>query len=126
MATTIEYGTYIIDLCTAMLEHSRGLKKPQGHRIVLIRRQTVKFLTDYMQHESSSLPDLLTYLTHEATPPLESVRTMCEDILEGRCGQVQPNYREAIVEIQDCCHAIYDDVDDMRANLDRLMSDLGI
>ena len=126
MATTIEYGTYIIDLCTAMLEHPRGLNKPQGQRIVGIRRETVNFLTDYMQHESSSLPDLLSYLTHGATPQLESVRQMCEEILDGRCGRVQPNYRDAVVEIQDCCYAIYDDVEDMRFNLDQLMGNLGI
>lgn len=126
MATTIEYGTYIIDLCTAMLEHPGGLTKPQGQRIVMIRKQSVNFLTEYMQHESSSLPDLLYYLANAAPPPLEAIHTMCEQILTGKCGRVQPNYREAIVEIQECCHAMYDDVEDMRINLDQLLGDLGI
>ncbi|MEM9950735.1 MAG: hypothetical protein AAF846_03990 [Chloroflexota bacterium] len=126
MATTIEYGTYIIDLCTAMLEHPRGLTKAQGQRIAQIRQQTVNFLTDYMQHESSALPDLLEYLTHHATPPLETMHHLCEMILDGRCGAIQSNYGEAVAEIQECCHVMYDDIDDMRVNLDQLMSTLGM
>lgn len=126
MATTVEYGTYIIDLCTAMLENPGGLTRDQGKRIFIIRKQTVQFLTEYLQHESNSLPQLLYYLTNQATPPLEVAMKSCEMLIVGRLGKVHENYYEAIIEILDCCHAIVEDIEDMRLNLDQLMGDLGI
>ncbi|MGJ3238127.1 MAG: hypothetical protein ACFE0Q_05420 [Anaerolineae bacterium] len=124
MATTIEYGTYIIDLCNAMLEHPGGLTQAQGKRLKVIRRQTINFLTKYMSHQSSSLLDLLTYFNEYALKPLQIIHACCESILNGQCGPVQPDYGEAIVEIVDCCLAMHDDIDDMRKNLDQLMNDL--
>ncbi|MGB7341357.1 MAG: hypothetical protein WBC91_20850 [Phototrophicaceae bacterium] len=126
MATTIEYGTYIIDLCTAMLENPGGLTRPQGKRIFVIRKETVNFLTEYLQHESNSLPQLLQYLTHNATSPLEIVMKNCEILMIGRLGKMHTDYYEAVIEILDCCHAMVDDLEDMRQNLDQLMGDLGI
>ena len=86
MASTVEYGTYIIDLATAMLENPGGLTNAQSQRILVIRRQAVNFLTDYMRHESSALPDLLSYLTKDAVRPLSMLVNSCDMILNGSCG----------------------------------------
>ena len=126
MASTVEYGTYIIDLSTAMLENPRGLTNAQGHRIIVIRRQAVNFLTDYMRHESSALPDLLSYLSKDAARPLSMLVNSCDMILNGSCGTVQQDYGEAITEIRDCAIAMYEDIEDMRQNLEQFMSNLGM
>ncbi|MEL7433464.1 MAG: hypothetical protein AAFN11_05920, partial [Chloroflexota bacterium] len=62
MANTTEYSSYIIDLCTAMLENRQGLTQEQAKRVYRIRKQTVRFITAYLQHESSDLPILLEFL----------------------------------------------------------------
>lgn len=126
MASTVEYSSYIIDLCTAMLDNPRGLTSAQIQRVSMIRRQTVNFLTDYLRHESSSLPQLLYYLGKEAASPIRIIIGCSDMILSGRCGEVQRNYGEAIGEIRDCGYAIYDDVEDMHKNLSELMSNLGL
>lgn len=126
MATTVEYSSYIIDLCSAMLDNSRGLTTPQMQRISMIRRQTVNFITDYLRHESSSLPQLLYYLDKEASAPLRIIIGCSDMILSGRCGDVQRNYGEAVSEIRDCGYAIFEDVEDMHKNLSELMSSLDL
>lgn len=126
MASTVEYGTYIIDLSSAMLDNPSGLTDTQGQAVLMIRQQAVSFLTDYMQHESSALPTLLDYLSNGATDPLGILINGCNDILNGNCGAVQQNYGEAISEIRDCAIAMYEDVEDMQKNLADLMSNLGM
>lgn len=126
MASTVEYGTYIIDLSAAMLDNPGGLTKAQGQRIVMIRRQAVNFLTDYMRHESSSLPNLLAYLSNDATEPLGILINCCNSILDGSCGTVHQNYGEAINEIRECGIAMYEEVEDMQQNLNQLMGSLGM
>ena len=126
MASTVEYGTYIIDLATAMLENPGGLTEAQGQRIVMIRNQTVNFLTEYMQHESSALPNLLAYLAGEADKPLRILIGCCDMILKGKCGPVQQDYGDAIVEIRECAVAMFEDIEDMHDNLKELMSNLGM
>jgi|GEM_PF-6450869 len=126
MATTVEYGTYVIDLCTAMLDNPGGLNQPQAQRVAQMREATIKFLTEYLRHESSSLPDLLNYLGREATPPLRALIGHCNMVLEGKHGRIADDYGEAIVEIRDCGYAIYDEIEDMRENLEQLMGDLGM
>ena len=113
MTSTVDYSSYIIDLCTAMLDNSQGLTDSQVQRISMIRRQTVNFITDYLRHESSDLPQLLHYLDKEAVSPLRIVIGCSDMILSGKCGDIQQNYGEAIGEIRDCGYAIYDDVEDM-------------
>lgn len=122
MATTAEYSSYIIDLCGAMLEHRHGLTDAQIKRIVRIRKQTVRFITAYLQHESSDLPVLLDFLSTQAIAPLRQIAGHTDMILDGRCGPVQADYAEAIGEIRDCTHAIYDELEDMYHHLRDLMS----
>lgn len=126
MSTTVEYGTYVIDLCTAMLDNAGGLNKAQAQRVALIRENTIQFLTEYLRHESSSLPDLLNYLGKDATQPLQALVGHCDMVLQGKHGRIADNYGEAIVEIRDCACTIYDDIEDMRQNLEQLMGNLGM
>jgi hypothetical protein len=126
MTSIVEYGSYIIDLSTAMLENPRGLTNAQAKRLRFIRQQSVDFLTGYMRHESSSLPDLLAYLQKDALQPLQAIIVSSDVILSGECGRVRRTYGEAVVEIRDCGHAMYDEVESMNENLRNLMVDLEI
>lgn len=126
MTSVVEYGSYIIDLSTAMLENPQGLTHAQAKQLRFIRQHSVDFLTSYLQHESSSLPNLLGYLQNRATQPLQSIIVSSHMILSGKCGSVQEAYGEAVLEIRDYGHAMYDEVENMNENLQNLMSNLGI
>jgi hypothetical protein len=126
MTSTIEYATYIIDLSMAMLEHRIGLTDAQAQRLQMIHGRTVDFLTEYIQHESSNLSELLIYLSQDAQTPLRIIIGCSDMILNGSCGEVQEAYADAIEEIRDCGYIIQNDVEDMYENLQNLMSDLGM
>lgn len=126
MASVVEYGSYIIDLATAMLEHPQGLTKEQGQQLGVIHQGAVNFLTDYLQHESSALPDLLNYLETKASPPLQAIIDSSEMILSGDCGPVRQAYGEALVEVRDCGYAMFDEIESMYDNLQVLMGNLGM
>lgn len=126
MSSVVEYGSYIIDLSIAMLENPRGLTRPQAQQLKIIHNQAVEFLTGYLQHESSSLPNLLHYLESSAPQPLQAIVNSCEIILSGQCGPVQEAYGEAVVEIRDCGYAMHDEVTNMYENLQNLMGNLGM
>lgn len=126
MATAVEYASYIIDLSTAMLDHRVGLTDAQAQRLTMIHHKAVDFLTEYVQHESSNLPELLDYLGQDAQTPLRIIVGCADMILNGNCGAVQEAYGEAIEEIRDCSYSIQADIEDMHGNLHNLMSDLGM
>lgn len=126
MTNAVEYATYIIDLSNAMLEHRLGLSDSQAQRLLMIHRKSVDFLTDYMQHESSNLPELLAYLEQDAQKPLRIIVGCADMILNGSCGEVQEAYAEAVAEIRDCGYSIQAEVEDMHENLHNLMSELGM
>ena len=126
MTTAVEYASYIIDLCTAMLDHRVGLTDAQAQRLTMIHYKAVDFLTEYVQHESSNLPELLDYLGQEAQTPLRIIVGCADMILDGNCGIVQEAYAEAVAEIRDCGYSIQADIEDMHENLNNLMSDLGM
>lgn len=126
MTSTTEYSSYIIDLCTAMLDNSQGLNKAQVQRVSMIRRQTINFITEYLRHESSSLPDLLYYLDKEASSPLRIIIGCSDMILSGKCGDIQQDYGDAIGEIRDCGYAIHEDIEDMHKHLSELLGNLGL
>ena len=121
MASTAEYSSYIIDMCTAMLENRQGLTDEQAKRVYRIRKQTVRFITAYLQHESSDLPVLLEFLSTQSIAPLRLIVGHADMILDGRCGRVHPDYGRAIGEIRDCTHAIYEELEDMYNHLNNLM-----
>jgi hypothetical protein len=126
LTSSVEYATYIIDLSMAMLEHRVGLTDAQAQRLQMIHGRAVDFLTDYIQHESSNLPELLEYLSQDAQTPLRIIIGCSDMILNGSCGLIQETYAEAIEEIRDCGSIIQNDMEDMRASLQNLMSDLGM
>jgi hypothetical protein len=126
MTTAVEYASYIIDLSTAMLDNRSGLTDAQAQRLTMIHHKAVDFLTDYMKHESSNLPELLDYLGQEAQSPLRIIVGCADMILNGNCGDVQEAYGEAISEIRDCGYWIQADVEDMYSNLYNLLNDLGM
>lgn len=124
MTSSVEYSSYIIDLCSAMLDNRQGLTDAQVKRLTMIHRESVNFITEYLRHESSSLPELLDFLGHSAIAPLQAIVGYSDMILSGRCGRLRRAYGEAISEIRDCTYAIYDDVQDMHENLQELMQNL--
>lgn len=124
MTKTIEYGTYIIDLCGAMLEHAQALNPEQVRHIRIIQHHSVQFVTVYLQHESSALPELLTYLGTQAIVPLHIIAKHCDQLLNSTTLPLPPNYREAIAEVLECCYLIHDDLQDMRDNLQAFMNTL--
>lgn len=126
MTSVVEYGSYIIDLSTAMLENPQGLTHAQAKQLRFIRQHAVDFLTGYLQHESSSLPNLLGYLQNRATRPLQAIIISSGMILSNKYGPIQQAYGEAVVEIRDCGNAMYDEVESMNENLQNLMGNLGI
>jgi hypothetical protein len=126
MASVVEYGSYIIDLSIAMLENPQGLTQSQAQHLRVIHQKAVDFLTGYLQHESSSLPNLLGYLQNGAIQPLQIIIGSSDKILSGDCGRVHKTYGEAVVEIRDCGYAMYDEVESMYDNLRNLMGNLGM
>jgi hypothetical protein len=126
MTSSVEYATYIIDLSMAMLEHRIGLTDAQAQRLQMIHGRAVDFLTEYIQHESSGLLELLDYLGKDAVSPLRIIIGCADMILNGQCGIVQEAYAEAIEEIRECSYCIQNDIEDMYENLQNLMSDLGM
>lgn len=109
-----------------MLEHRVGLTDAQAQRLQMIHGRAVDFLTEYIQHESSNLPELLDYLSQDAQTPLMIIVGCADMMLNGSCGEVQEAYAEAIEEIRECGYVIQNDMEDMYENLHNLMSDLGM
>jgi hypothetical protein len=126
MTNSVEYATYIIDLSMAMLEHRVGLTDAQAQRLQMIHGRAVDFLTEYIQHESSNLIELLDYLGQEALKPLRIIIGCSDMILNGNCGIVQEAYGDAIEEIRECSYIIQNDIEDMHENLQNLLTDLGM
>jgi hypothetical protein len=126
MATTVEYGSYIIDLTDAMLENRQALNDEQVQRIRMINRRTVDFLTDYLQHESSSLPELLYYLQSGAPAPLRIIIGCAKMLISGHCGILPHDYHAAMKEVLQCGYAISTEVEDMYRNLRTFMEEMGI
>lgn len=126
MTNAVDYASYIIDLSIAMLEHRVGLTDAQFQRLKMIHNKAVDFLTGYIQHENSNLPELLNYLGQDAQNPLRIIVGCAEMILNGSCGAVQEAYAEAIGEIRDCGYSIHAEIEDMYESLYELMGDLGM
>lgn len=126
MTNAVDYASYIIDLSIAMLEHRVGLTDAQIQRLTMIHGKAVDFLTDYIQHENSNLPELLDYLGQSAQSPLQIIVGCADMILNGSCGIVQEAYADAITEIRDCGYSIQNEIEDMYESLYTLMSDLGM
>jgi hypothetical protein len=110
----------------AMLEHRVGLTDAQAQRLQMIHGRAVDFLTEYIQHESSNLIELLDYLGQEALKPLRIIIGCSDMILNGNCGIVQEAYGDAIEEIRECSYMIQNDIEDMHENLQNLLTDLGM
>lgn len=126
MATTVEYATYIIDLTHAMLKVRQSLTDEQIKRIRMLNRRTVDFLTDYLQHESSSLPDLLQYLSTGTREPIRGIIGGSKMLLSGNCGILPPDFQAAVKEILQCGYAIHREIEDMHNNLSSFMQEMGI
>ena len=126
MAEVVEYASYIIDLSMAMLEHQAALNDKQVHALSIIQQRAVDFLTEYMRHESSALPELLLYLGNLAQNPLKVIINCCEMLLTGQQGLIVDAYAEAFSEISDCADGILAEIQDMHSHLQDLMSNLGM
>lgn len=126
MQHTIELGTYIIDLADAMLEHGTHLHPMQRSQIKKIGQRAVDFVTGYLRHERTPLDQLLRYLQEQALPPVQALIGYVEILLSNLYGPLPVPYREALVEIQNCCYDIQADLIAMEANLLQFMETVAL
>ena len=123
---TVEYGTYVIDLTAAMLEHKQRLNDMQIDQIETIHRRAVQFVTEFLQHENAPLDDLLSYLNHDAMSPITIVIGFSEMLLMEAAGPMPKPFMEAMDEIRDCGYNIRDDIYEMQEELLAFMESIGM
>ena len=126
MAKSVEYGTYIIDLTGAMLEHRRRLEPNQVEHIKLIRNNAVNFVTDYLRHENAPLDRLMKFLSYDAQSSITIIIRACEMLSAGMYGELPGAFKEAIREIGDCGYAMHDDIQTTKEELEQFMTTIGL
>lgn len=124
MAKIVEYGTYIIDITDAMIEHRRGLSTEQLELLEQINERAVDFVTACLQNETTSLPTLYKFLDIEAPRLIELIKLNSEFLLKFR--KLHVNYRDAIKNIHQCTLAIKHELKQMKAELNGFMSKIGM
>lgn len=124
MAKVVEYGTYIIDITDAMIEHRRGLTTEQLELLEQINQRAVTFVTLCLQNESTDLPTLHRFLSEQAPRYVELIKQHSEFLLKFR--KLHQNYREAIKNIHQCSLAIRHEITNMRKDLNNFMSKIGM
>jgi signal transduction histidine kinase len=113
MQTTVEYGSYIIDITDAMMEHKQGLTNDQYDQIAVMHRRAVDFVTEFLQAEASHLEEFRRFLSHDAMSPITIVIGYSELLLMGASGDLQGPYHEAVTNIRECAYAIKSDIEEL-------------
>ncbi len=124
MAKVVEYGTYIIDITDAMIEHRRGLSTEQLELLEQINQRAVSFVTACLQNETTDLPTLYRFLNEQAPRLVELIKLHSEFLLKFR--KLHQNYRDAIKNIHQCSLAIKNELKQMKADLNNFMSRIGM
>jgi len=110
---TVEYGSYIIDIIDAMLEHKHGMTNDQIEHVLTIRRRAVGFITDFLQAEAQPLEQFRSYLSHDAMSPITIVIGYAEILLMDSFGELTGPYRDAMDEILKCGYAMKEDIHEL-------------
>ncbi|MEO0599645.1 MAG: hypothetical protein AAF126_26270 [Chloroflexota bacterium] len=123
MANIIEYGTFIIDITTAMINHRKQLTVDHLEGLEKIRVQAQELVTGCLQHESSDMTTLYCFLEGQATKPTKFIQGTCDFLLRFR---IHPAYRDAVQQIKDCSLATEEELSNMKADLVAFMDKIGI
>lgn len=124
MAKIVEYGTYIIDITDAMIEHRRGLSLEQLELLNQINDHAVAFVTACLENENTDLPTLYRYLDHEAPRLVTLINHHSEFLLKFR--KLHTSYRDAIKNIHQCSQLIQDELVKMKRDLQAFMARIGL
>lgn len=123
---TVEYGTYVIDLTAAMLEHRNRLTEEQAEQIETVHKRAIQFVTEFLQHENADLDTLLSYLNHDALSPVTIIIGSAEVMVMGMLGKMPKPFMDAIEEIRECGYLLRDDLYDMQRELIEFMESIGM
>ncbi|MGB7338348.1 MAG: hypothetical protein WBC91_05585 [Phototrophicaceae bacterium] len=124
MAKIVEYGTYIIDITDAMIEHRRGLTVEQLELLDQINRCAVSFVTACVENENTDLPTLYRFLDHGAPRLITLINHQSEFLLKFR--KLHVSYRDALQNIHQCSVAIQNELTQMKVDLEGFMSRIGM
>lgn len=124
MAKIVDYGTYIIDLADAMIEHQQGLTKQHLSHLAVIRDRSVRFVTSCIQHESADLETLYLYLDGEAMNSIKYVINYSEHLIMDE--SLHPTYADAVSRIKECGFSIREELKQMKDDLIEFMGKIGL
>lgn len=124
MVKVVEYGTYIIDISDAMMEHREGLNAEQVTILRQIRDSAQTLVTQCLQHESADLVTLYYFLYGKAPVPVTHMINHCDFML--RMWKLHPAYEEAFQNIRECSVAIRQELGQMKADLVGFMEKIGM
>ena len=124
MAKIVDYGTYIIDLADAMIDHQQGLSNQHLSRLSVIRDRSVRFVTSCIQHENSDLETLYSFLDGDGLKSVMFVISYSEYLLMD--DSLHTAYTDAIGRIRDCGFAIRDELNQMKEDLVGFMGKIGL
>jgi len=123
MVQIIEYGTYIIDLADAMLDHQQGLTQSEYSHLNVVRNRAMRFVTDCVQYENADMESLYYFLTLDAKHSIKVIVTYTNYLLSN---DIHPAYTDAICSIKECSLEIHRELDQMRIDLMSFMKKIGI
>lgn len=126
MTSTTSYGSYIIDIADALLEHQQQLIAPQIEHLQVIRHNAALFTTQFHHLEKRSLPDLLTFLRVEAMQQINIIISYGEVLLLDTYGRLPAAHKEALQELSECALALREEVRAVREDLEDFMREMGL
>lgn len=122
----IHYGTNIIDLTQALLDHRHGLTEQQIDQVETMRRRAVEFVTDFYQMQSVPVRRLRRYLNHDALSPVTVIIGYSEVLLMGAVGELTGPYLEAVRQICDLGYALHESLQHLHDEVWAFMQEMGI
>lgn len=126
MSNAGSYGSYIIDIVDALLEHQQQLIAPQIEYLQEMRHNAVLFLTQFHRLEKRSLPDLLDFLRNDAMKQINIVISFAEVLLLDTYGALPRPHKEALQELSDCALALRDEVRAVQEDLEDFMREIDL
>jgi len=124
MVKIVDYGTYIIDLADAMIDHQQGLTEQHLSRLSVVRDRSVRFITGCIQHENADLETLYLFLDGEAIQSIMIVISYSNFLMMD--DQLHPVYRDSIERIKECGLVIREELKQMKDDLIVFMNKIGV
>lgn len=124
MVKVVEYGTYIIDISDAMIEHRKGLNAEQIQILNQVRERAQCLVTKCLQNEHSDLTTLYYFLSGQAPIPVTHIINHCNFIL--RMWKLHLAYQDGIEKILACIIAVREELQQMKLDLINFMEKIGM